>query len=75
TKDEIVEHFRELPFDEKCEVVLQLRQNMANALDAEEVAKFDKTIARVCENPDRKSILERVRANLIERGLLPCLAK
>jgi hypothetical protein len=75
-KDEIVEHFCELPFDEKCEVVMCLRDKCGESMGTEFVARLNETIARVCRNPERKMIWDRVHAKLTEQGILPpCPAK
>lgn len=70
-KDEIVEHFCELPFAEKCEVIMQLRKKLGESMGTEFVARLNETIARVCRNPERKIIWDRVHAELTERGILP----
>ncbi|MGH7953169.1 MAG: hypothetical protein ACREFE_14810 [Limisphaerales bacterium] len=76
TKDEIVEHFRELPFDEKCEVMMRIRHEFGESMGAEFIARHDETIARVCCNQERKDIWNRVQTGLVERGILPpCPAK
>jgi hypothetical protein len=76
TKNEIVAHFCELPFAEKCEVILCLRQEFGEPMGTEFVAGLNETIARVCLDPERKMIWDRVHAELTERGILPpCPAK
>jgi len=75
-KHEIVEHFCELPFAEKCEVIMCLRQEFGESMGTEFVARLNETIVRVCLNPERKIIWDRVHAELTERGILPpCPAK
>ena len=76
SKDEIVQHFCELPFDEKSEVIMCLRHEFGESMGTEFVARLNETIERVCRNPERKIIWDRVQAKLTEQGILPpCPAK
>ena len=75
-KDDIVEHFCELPFSEKSEVIMQFRHKLGESMGNEFVARLNEIIERVCGNPERKIIWDRVHAELLERGILPpCPAK
>ena len=61
SKAEILEKFRRLPFEEKCELMQAIQDEFVPSWPAGEIARFEEQIERVRSHPEKAAVWDRVR--------------
>jgi putative addiction module component (TIGR02574 family) len=64
---EILERFRRLPFEERCEVLQRMRDEFEDELTPEQIAEFEQRAEKLRRHPEKGITWEKVREELKSR--------
>jgi pterin-4a-carbinolamine dehydratase len=68
SRTELLEQFRQLSFEEQCEVLQRLQGELKDELAPEQIAEFEERAERLRRHPEKGMTWERVRAELKDRS-------